>query len=98
MIVDFTVVIPDDYSLSGFRQRNPDKFYKIHEAIIDRHFQRSQKLNAGDSLTANICELRGAWKIKQCLEFITEKRGYLPSAVGLTLALEQGERYLTQKL
>lgn len=94
LIIEFPVVIPGDYSIAGFRYRNPDNFYQISEEMIDRHFQPSYRPEAGTKLTAEIYELSGEWLIESCMGFIEKQSGLLPNAVGLTLAFEQGERYL----
>jgi len=97
-IISFPVVVPGDYSLNGFRMRNPDKLYDIHDEIIDRHFRCSQTFVVGEKLIAHICGLTGRWEFNECLGFITDQKGYFPNAIGLTLAFEQGERYLIEKL
>lgn len=97
-ILTFSVTIPTDYSLNGFKMRNPDNFYKIDERIIDRHFKCSHKFFSGEMLKANIIELQGRWELKECLDLIKEKDGLFPNAIGLTLAFEQGERLLISRL
>ncbi|MFA6194909.1 MAG: hypothetical protein WC719_04210 [Patescibacteria group bacterium] len=98
LIVSFPVVVPNDYSIYSFRSRNPDKFCQIEDEFVDRHFKPSQVPKPGEKLFAHLYELNGRWERKECTAFITEKNGYFPNAVGLTLALEQGEKYLTERL
>lgn len=94
LIIEFPVIVPDDYSIAGFRRRNPDSFYEMAEGMIDRHFPPSNIPKTGTKMTAAIYELSGEWLFGNCLELIKEKSGLLPNAVGLTMAFEQGERYL----
>lgn len=100
LIISFPVIIPDDYSITGFRRRNPDNFYEMKPEMIDRYFRPSRTPKAGQKMIAEVYELNGEWPLKQCINFIEEKvkssqkPGLLPNAVGLTLAFEQGERYL----
>ncbi len=94
LIIEFPVIVPDDYSIAGFRRRNPDNFYEMTEGMIDRHFLPSNTLKAGVKMAAEIYELSGEWLFGNCLDFIREKSGLFPNAAGLTLAFEQGEKYL----
>ena len=96
-IVHFPVVIPADYSIAGFRQRNPDNFYKFEETIIDRHFICSEELKPGEKFEVWIEELRDRWTEQECIEYIISQKGFFPNAVGLTLAFEKGEKYLHAK-
>lgn len=97
-IAKFQIIVPEKPTILGFKERNPDSFYKFGYDMIDRHFQGSEKFLPGQEYNAKMETLFGDWKLEDINYYIMDKNGLLPNIFGLLLAFEQGERYFPQRI